>query len=306
MKIKVITSYKPGTWNEFAKRGIDSMAEQFPKEIDIVLYCEEPQPKNVNTRIKCIDLNTAEPELFNFKNKHKNDPVANGKLQQIEGGIRRSPELQTLGGQDKNKESFLWDAVRFANKVFCIVNAVRNSAEYDYVLWLDADTFTFRPVPMDFFENILPADTMLTYLGRENPILNDGGVYPECGFVGYNLRHPEIQNFVNDWEQLYITDDVFKLLEWHDSFIFWHLNKKYKKEKNIKVNNIGKGVKGHHVFINSELGLYMDHMKGKRKQAGTSGKNDLRIPITLEYWKQRPVVTDWKTFSHNYWKKKKI
>ena len=63
MKLKVITSYKPGTWKEFAKRGIDSMAEQFPKEVDIVMYCEEPQPKDVNPRIKCIDLNTAEPEL---------------------------------------------------------------------------------------------------------------------------------------------------------------------------------------------------------------------------------------------------
>ena len=50
----------------------------------------------------------------------------------------------------------------------------------------------------------------------------------------------------------------------------------------------------------------MDHMKGKRKQGGTSGKNDLRMIPTLEYWKQRPVVTDWKTFSHDYWKKKKI
>ena len=300
MKLKVITSYKPGTWNEFAKRGINSMAEQFPKEIDIVLYCEEPQPKNVNPRIKCIDLNTAEPELFNFKNKHKNDPIANGKLQEIPGGVRRSPDLQTLGGQDKNKESFLWDAVRFANKIFCIVNAVRNSAEYDYVLWLDADTFTFRPVPMDFFENILPADTMLTYLGRENPTLNDGGVYPECGFVGYNLKHPETQNFINDWEQLYVTDNVFKVLEWHDSYFFWHLSKIYRKQKNIAVNDIGyqKGVKGHHVFVNSELGLYIDHFKGQRKKRSTSSKTDLRIvtskaPVNvwdIDYWKERPTT----------------
>ena len=54
---------------------------------------------------------------------------------------------------------------------------------------------------------------MLTYLGRQRFQLNDGGKYPECGFVGYNLRHSEIQNFVNRWEQLYVTDDVFKLLE---------------------------------------------------------------------------------------------
>jgi len=266
------------------------MAEQFPKEVDIVVYAEEPKPECKYDRIQWIDLNTAEPELFKFKNKHKNDPVANGEIEEIEGGVRRPVELQAMGGNDKNKGSFLWAAVRFSNKVFCVVNAVRNSKEYDYVVWIDGDTFSFRPIPIDFFKNVLPQDTMLTYLGRENPKLNDGGKYPECGFVGYNMKHPEIQNFVNDWENLYVTDKVFKLLEWHDSYVFWHLSKIYRKEKNIQVNDIGywKGVKGHHVFVNSELGEYMDHMKGKRKKIGTSSRNDLRKEPTVDYWKKAP------------------
>ncbi len=292
MKIKVITSYKPGCWEQYGKKGIESMAKQFPKEIDIVVYAEEPKPECKYDRIQWIDLNTAEPELVKFKNKHKNDPVANGELEEIEGGVRRPAELQVKGGNDKNKGSFLWAAVRFANKVFCVVNAIRNSEEYDYVVWIDGDTFSFRPIPMSFFEQLLPQDTMLTYLGRENPKLNDGGKYPECGFVGYNLKHPEMQNFINDWEKLYVTDEVFKLLEWHDSYVFWHLTKKYRKESpyQIKVNDIGywKGVKGHHVFVNSELGEYMDHMKGKRKKIGTSTRNDLRKEPTVDYWKKAP------------------
>ena len=87
-----------------------------------------------------------------------------------------------------------------------------------------------------------------------------------------------------------ITDEVFKLLEWHDSYVFWHLSKIYRKEKNIQVNDIGywKGVKGHHVFVNSELGDYMDHMKGKRKKIGTSARNDLRKEPTVDYWKKVP------------------
>ena len=297
MKIKVITSYKPGTWEAYSRKGVESMAENFPKEIDIVVYAEEPKPECAYDRIQWVDLNTAEPELFKFKNKHKDDPVANGELEEIPGGVRRPAELKVKGGLDKSKGSYLWAAVRFANKVFCVVNGVRNSKDYDYVVWIDADTYTFRPVPIDFFEKLLPADTMVTYLGRENPKLNDGGKYPECGFVGYNMRHPEIQNFVNDWEKLYVTDEVFKLLEWHDSYVFWHLSKLYRRERNVTVNDIGywKGVKGHHVFVNSELGLYMDHMKGKRKKIGSSGKNDLRqnpnAPadvLSVDYWKKVP------------------
>ena len=258
--------------------------------------------KNQNLRVPMTGSNglisTQQSQNFsNSKNKHKDDPVANGELQEIPGGVRRPAELQVKGGKDKNKGSYLWAAVRFANKVFCVVNGVRDSKDYDYVVWIDADTYTFRPVPMDFFEKLLPSDTMVTYLGRENPTLNDGGKYPECGFVGYNMRHPEIQNFVNEWEQLYVTDEVFKLLEWHDSYVFWHLTKKYRAEKNVTVNDIGYwiGVKGHHVFVNSELGLYMDHMKGKRKKIGSSGRNDLRANpnapadiMSVDYWKKVP------------------
>jgi hypothetical protein len=197
------------------------------------------------------------------------------------------------------KGSFLWDAVRFSNKVFCVINAVRNSANYDYVLWVDADTFTFRPLPLNFLETLLPQDTMLTFLGRERYALKDGGKYPECGFVGYNLRHPNIQEFVAEWEKLYISNEVFQLLEWHDSFVFWHLARKFQEKYNIQVNDIGygKNVKGHHVFINSELGLYMDHMKGKRKKLGSSAKADLRPPMKdapvnvwdVDYWKKAPT-----------------
>ena len=57
---------------------------------------------------------------------------------------------------------------------------------------------------------------------------------------------------------------------------------------------VGKKVKGNHVFINSELGLYMDHFKGKRKQLKKSAKNDFRPQVIdatknltdLEYWKK--------------------
>ena len=291
MKIKFITSYKPGCWDQYAKKGIEAMAKNLPDEIDLVVYAEEKIPACDYERIKWIDLNNAEPELFKFKKRHKNDPVANGKLGNVEGGVRRLPELQKLGGLDKNKESFLWDAVRFANKVFCVINAVRNSLDYNYVVWLDADTNIFRPMPFEFITKLLPQNTMVTYLGRENPTLNDGGKYPECGFVGYNLQHPETQNFINEWERLYKEDSVFKILEWHDSYVFWHLTKKFRQEKLIEVNDIGKwvGVKGHHVFVNSVLGQYIDHMKGDRKIKGSSSKKDLKTTINdVEYWKNVP------------------
>lgn len=298
MKIKVITSYKPGSWSKYAERSVRSVAENWP-DIAINVYHEGPceESKMFHPRIKWIDLHRVQPDLVAFKNRHKDDPVACGELQEIEGGVRRPAAFD---GNDKNKGSFLFDAVRFVNKVFCVTHAIKTSVEkeYDYVIWLDADTYTFRPMPRDFLESLLPEDSMFTYLGRENPVKNDGGKYPECGFVGYNLRNPHMQQFAHDWEELYNTDQVFELLEWHDSFVFWHLSKIYREKHNVKVNDIGywKGVKGHHVFVNSELGLYIDHFKGKRKNIRSSAKNDLRGSRSstdvsdLDYWKSTPAT----------------
>ena len=293
MKIKVITSYKPGTWDLYSGRGIKSIAEQWPNEIDLVVYLEEPKPNYDHPRITWIDLNTAEPELLKFKNKHKSDPVACGELQEIPGGVRRPAALQQQGGLDKNKGSFLWDAVRFSNKVFCVINAVRNSSNYDYVLWVDADTFTFRPLPLNFLETLLPRDTMLTFLGRERYALKDGGKYPECGFVGYNLQHTNTQEFVAEWEKLYITDEVFQLLEWHDSFVFDAVRKKFPQMRQLDWaahlhdlrpspgNSTGEG----HPLINSDWGAWLDHLKGGRKKLGRSKREDLKVPRTEAYWR---------------------
>lgn len=302
MKIKVITSYKPGTWSKYAERCVKSVIENWPDGTAINIYHEGPQPETsqfLSPRVKWIDLHEVQPELVKFKDRHKNDPVACGELQEIEGGVRR-PEA--FNGSDKNKGSYLFDSVRFANKVFCVTHSIKSSIEkeYDYVIWLDADTYTFRPMPREFLESLLPKESMLTYLGRENPEKNDGGKYPECGFVGYNLRDTYIVDFANEWEKLYINDKIFELIEWHDSYVFWYLSKLYIKNKNIMINDIGyrKGVKGHHVFINSELGLYIDHFKGKRKNIGSSAKNDLRGSRSstdvskVDYWKSAP--TNWR------------
>ena len=290
MKIKVITSYKPGTWNEYAKRAVDSVLEHWPADTDVAVY-HEAQAQDIfdHPRVQWLDAHEVQPALLDFKNKHKDDPIANGEIQEIPNGVRRPGPMPTKG-------SFQWNAVRFANKVFCVTHAVKSSPGYDYIIWLDADTYSFRPMPKDFLEQLLPGDTMLTYLGRQNPDLKDGGKDPECGFVGYNLNHPEIQNYNNEWEKMYVTDDVFKLtLGWTDCSTLWHLSKLYQKEKNVKVNDIGymKRVKGHHVFINSELGLYMDHFKGNRKISKKSAKNDFR-PQQAEATKNLSELDYWK------------
>ena len=203
---------------------------------------------------------------------HKNDPVANGELQEIPNGVRRRPEA---GKNDRGKGSFLWDAVRFAHKTFAVAHAIEN-IDVDVILWLDADTYTFRPIPKEFVLDLMPEDRLVNYLGR-------GEKYPECGWVSYNKRHLLINNFINTWVELYNKDTIFTHLEWHDSYIFWQVLNQVAPDQGYDIGK-GAGAKGHHIFINSVLGAYVDHMKGKRKVKGKSSATDLRSNRPEEYW----------------------
>ena len=176
--LSVVTTFPPNRWTAYAKRMLQSHVQFWPSDVTLYAYHEGDTPDFVNEKIKYINIEDANPELVKFKERHKNDPVANGELQEIPNGVRRNPNA---GKNEKGKGSYLWDAVRFAHKTFAVDHAIKNCPT-DYVLWLDADTYTFRPISKDFVTGLLPENKLVNFLGR-------GQKYPECGWVGYNKKH---------------------------------------------------------------------------------------------------------------------
>ena len=251
---------------------IESHIKHWPDDVKLYVYYEKQKPDLQHEKIVYVDLEKENPDLVAFKTRHKNDPVANGEITEIPGGVRRNPNA---GKNDKGKGSYLWDAVRFSHKTFAVDHAIKN-IDTDYVLWLDADTYTFKSISKNFVTGLLPEDKLVNFLGR-------GEKYPECGWVCYNRRHPKINEFMKSWTGLYINNTIFKELEWHDSYLFWQILKRIAPDQGVDIGK-GAGAKGHHVFINSVLGGYIDHMKGKRKVKGKSSKSDLRGGRNEEYW----------------------
>jgi len=271
-RLAVITTFPPNRWEAYGKRMLESFIENWPDDVKLYVYYEKELPPIQHEKLVYIDLEKENPDLVSFKERHKNDPVANGELQEIPNGVRRRPEA---GKNDRGKGSFLWDAVRFAHKTFAVAHAIEN-IDVDVILWLDADTYTFRPIPKEFVLDLMPEDRLVNYLGR-------GEKYPECGWVSYNKRHLLINNFINTWVELYNKDTIFTHLEWHDSYIFWQVLNQVAPDQGYDIGK-GAGAKGHHIFINSVLGAYVDHMKGKRKVKGKSSATDLRSNRPEEYW----------------------
>ena len=254
LKFEVVTSMNQSYYDKVGHRMIESFLENWDERIGLRVYSEEwiegPEP---NERLKFYDLFKVEPECKKFVERHRDRPDQQNKL-----------ELH-LG------------AVRFAYKTFSVFNACEDS-DADNVIWLDADVYTHSPISVDFLNTLVCPEVYTTYLGRENN-------YSECGFVIYNTLHPKHYKFIDLWRGLYENDTLFNLPQWHDSFVFDCVRKTFEQEgvKNYNMTPDGKAYD--HVFINSILGDYMDHMKGPRKDRGSSDQKDLYTQRDSEYWK---------------------
>lgn len=162
---------------------------------------------------------------------------------------------------------FLWDGVRFCYKVYSYTHAILNESA-DGLGYMDADSVFYKSINEDFVKQHLHRDDcMVTYLGRNKQ-------YTECGFLYFNLNHPRIKNFAKDIQEMYNTDDVYKLKEYHDCEVFDTVRKKYEKEFGVKNINLTPNFDTGHVQAASILGKYYDHTKGEqRKITGKSKEN---------------------------------
>ena len=111
----------------------------------------------------------------------------------------------------------------------------------------------------------------MSYLGRKN-------MYSECGFLGFNLKHNQFKDFIHRIINIYKSGEIFSLEQWHDSWIWDYVRMEFENESNTKFKDIsGNGYDHEHVYINSGLEEYFDHLKGPvRKKTGHSFKEDYK------------------------------
>lgn len=271
MKYTVITTFHSKGLTQYAQTMIDSFEQYWPESVNLVSYAENCTPQV--SRTKVVDLLSACPDLVEFKHRHKDNPVANGT-------VAKDTNVPFKDNQ------FKWDAVRFSHKVFAVIHACA-TIDSDWIIWLDADSKTFRTIPESFLDEVCNNSSLACYLGRREKY------HSECGWVAYNRRHPELQNFMRDWRELYMSDRLFDLKEYHDSFVFDVLRRQY-QERGVQFYSLSPELPGKgpgHPFIASRLGEYMDHMKGsKRKALGHSLPDDYErnqgLNSNVGYWQE--------------------
>jgi hypothetical protein len=270
MKYTVITTFHQAGMELYGQKMIDTFERYWPDSVDLVVYAENCQPRVTKPNVRVIDLLPESKSCRRFVKRHRNNPEAHGG---------QGPHNV---GEWSEKKSFKWQAVRFCYKVFSVQHAAEN-INTDWLIWLDADSQTHSTVPVKFLDRVCPTDALASYLGRTDRY------HSECGWVAYNMRHPQGRDFVKYFANMYETDEIFNYPEWHDSFI-WDIARRHFRDQGARFRDLNpepdtKGMAGH-PFINSELGAYMDHMKGDRKNRGHSKAKEVRLHATHPYWRK--------------------
>lgn len=240
--IRVVTGFSPKGYQEYGRRFVDTFTKHWPKEIELRTYVEEPILLPRGTAHLLWSCNGAEE----FIARHRDDPEKNG----------RAPNDRWKERHRRFPYNFRFDAVKFCRQCFIPEHASLDMSDGDLLVWFDGDVVTESSPPKAFLDELI-GEYDLSFLGRR-------GTHSEIGYwsVRLNARSRE---FVRLFADLWRSDLVFDLPEWHSAFVFDHCRKVLSiRERNLTPHGTG------HVWFQSPLARYTDHCKGNRKALGYS------------------------------------
>ncbi len=265
-QVTAFTTFNAKGYNEYGKSMLESFADRIPADTRLICYADGFMPDLRHQNIEYRDLNTVSKKLAIFKRKFSQFEMAHGIIRKQDGTLRYN---------------YNYDAIKFCHKVFCITHALQ-TIDTRYAFWLDGDTLCKQPIPQGFFQSFLKNGEYTCYLGRRRR-------HSECGFIGYDTQHAAHKNFVQTYENIFNTGDIFAFAAWHDCVAYDELRKAFERANIITANNISAHCSDTmHVFVNTALGQYMDHLKGpQRKAAGSSFDGDYLPPRVAQQTKHQ-------------------
>ena len=181
--------------------------------------------------------------------------------------MRLDKDFEMGNAHRPKPRSYKHDAIRFHWKPQAVYKLSHShiSKAYDSILWIDADTQFKKPIDQQWIDTHIRTDKIMTYYGRWN-------YYPETGILFFNLEHEHTQRYIDGVWDYYTSGKIWDMAEQHDSYI-WDFHRQ-RCEFDYKWQFEDKGITSHKVpsghIIQYQLGEWLDHMKGPRKDKGYS------------------------------------
>ena len=261
----MVTSFNEILYQQYGKRMISEFSEKSDGSVELLVVFEGTRVPNIKLKhINIISFFNSDHNLFIKKFGHLHEAK----------GLR----IRTTDNNQINLSmDFRFDAVRFSFKIFSLIQALDYINPTEYMAWIDADIRCLKQFSEGELVKFFPNDgELMSYLGRTN--FPPGGAYSECGFLGFNLRHPLLLDFLHRIALIYRDGEIFTYEQWHDSWVWDQVRAEY-EHRDVRFKNIS-GVASitDHPFINCELGIFFDHLKGpERKKLGNSFADDYKF-----------------------------
>lgn len=252
----VVTTFPSNSWKVYSERMLQSFTAYWPKEIPLLVNVDD-------------DLLTQDIQ----------------RILRESDGLKAGWEKDHLCFVTRNKDrdhptDYRMQATRFCHKVFALkysldsVNSAKAAGAVDtprYLIWLDADVLTTRPVSIADIEKCLPKEgDAASYLGRKD------WPHSECGWLAFDLENGG-DKIIDLLVYTYTTDNLFLMEQWHDSWAFDHVSLGGR-------TNLTPDATGMEVWPQSPLASFSRHYKGpvaKNELAGIKPKNTMQ-PLRIQ------------------------
>jgi len=192
----LVTSFNETLYREYGERMVREFSEHSDGSVRLIVVFEgDNLPSIALENIEIIRFNSKDHSLFLNKFGHLHE--ARGLR------IKALPNNQINLSMD-----YRFDAVRFSFKIFSIIQTIDTYEPTDYLAWIDADISCVKKFTATDLVRFFPKDgDLMSYLGRDN--FPPGGAYSECGFLGFNLKHPLILQYLNRVALIYKDGEIF-------------------------------------------------------------------------------------------------
>lgn len=257
--IVAATSFNKTGYNEYGKAMVESFKNHWPGTVKLCVYLDDPVEPSQEIQSNNIEyLILSDQDLGEFKQRHQHTPEAHGLGKHALGN---------------GQAEFKHNAVKFSHKVFALLDMIKKEKP-EIAIWLDGDSRTHSEVTVNTIKSWCPPEYFAGFLARP-------WLYTETGFHIFRTKHSVAEKFFETWKKYYIEDTVFELEFQTDCHTYDAARCQFDQKLWF---NLSPDFDHPHPFINGVLGEVMDHMKGPRKQKGTSHRKDLAISRS-GYWK---------------------
>lgn len=285
MKYLTITTFPNQAWHEYLYVATMSYMSHFPAEVPLLIKVVKDDLQKV-----------VEDSLSNLVS-HIDSYKAGRKLHIELGMTKEEMDFYTRHKDYVNEGDYRTNYIDFSHKIFALYQAYLFAEQegIDYIIWLDSDVIVKEDILISDIEK-WHNNADISFLGRKD------WDHSECGLVIYKTE--TAGKFIERFHEMYCKDEVLKLPQYHDSFVFDRIREEFPL---LSYHNISEGIEGRDVFNESVLGEKLVHYKGpleKKKLLEMTKK--YKGDVNIAHTNNVVDVNDFKIKTKNCIDKEKI